>query len=348
MSTKKTYIAIAGVMALNVLVVGLAWQYGSSRIKQSEAGSAEGLILTYGEQASEYSGTDMRGRPVKIEKGVAQVTLLVFFNPTIVHETLIYLNALNERYGDRGLKTVGVSSGSVEQTQQFISQHRLGYPIIHDPRGDVHRVFKFHPHHAHGGILLLNRDLTVKFSNAQIILPDFLRQLVESHLLGQIDYSYFQPSLDAFRVGDSLPPLRAVRVGSRKIILFGELAKPDAVFVFFTAQCASCRLPDYINRLKALQERLSGQSTLYGVFSATFPHQELEYYKRTKFPQTELYICLDEIQGLENKYATRYSSDWGPVVVRTGSDGRIISVDKLLEMESISLVASRTKGSSKE
>lgn len=320
-------------MVLNVLVVGLAWQYRSSRIKQVEPGLAEGLILSYGEQAPEYSGVDMHGLPVKLEKEDGQLTLLVFFNPTIVHETLIYLNALNERYADSGLKIVGVSSGSVEQTQQFTSQHRLGYHIICDPRGDVHRVFKFHPHHDHGGTLLLNQDLTVEFSSARIVLPDFLRQLVESHLLGQIDYAYFQPSLDAFQVGDSLPPLHVVRVGDQENQIIEGIAKPNATFVFFTAQCASCRLPDYINRLEVLQEQLSGQITLHGVFSATFPLQELEYYKRTKFPHTELSICLNEIQGLEDKYATRYPSDWGPVVVRTGRDGKIIAVDMSWEMD---------------
>jgi hypothetical protein len=101
-------------------------------------------------------------------------------------------------------------------------------------------------------------------------------------------------------------------------------------------------LLEYVHQLERLQEQLSAEEHLYAVFSATFPLQELEYYKRIKFPQSELYLSLDEIRGLEDRYATRYPADWGPVVVKTGHDGKVVSVEKLVETGSIGLAVSRS------
>lgn len=83
--------------------------------------------------------------------------------------------------------------------------------------------------------------------------------------------------------------------------------------------------------MERLQERFSAREHLCAVFSSTFSLQALEYYKRTRFPHSKLYLSLDEISGLEDRYATRYSTDLGPVVVKTGQDGRIVSVEKLVK-----------------
>jgi peroxiredoxin len=152
-------------MLFSVLLVGLAWQYRSQRIEQVEANPAERPIFRYGELALEYSTVDQSGHPVKIEKGSDRLTLLVFFKPIGIHETLTYLNAVNARYKGKGLRIIGVSGGSVEQTESFVSQSALEYPIVSDFNGEMHQAFKFHSDHDHGGTLLLNEDLKVEFAS---------------------------------------------------------------------------------------------------------------------------------------------------------------------------------------
>lgn len=49
------------------------------------------------------------------------------------------LQALHDKYGPRGFEVIGASvdEGAPEAVQAFVSEHKMGYPVVLDPEGKV-------------------------------------------------------------------------------------------------------------------------------------------------------------------------------------------------------------------
>jgi peroxiredoxin len=126
-------ILVAGIVG--ALLVSGSYEAGSSGIEVAE-------------RVPEYSAMDMEGNEVALADYEGQVVLLniwaTWCGPCRIEMPSI--NALHERYKDRGFTVVAVSidagRGYREKVDEFVSEHELDFPILLDPDGRIMRTIR--------------------------------------------------------------------------------------------------------------------------------------------------------------------------------------------------------------
>ncbi len=332
MKNKRLYIfSSLALIVINLVALYLLWRNYSLR-KELAASQIEESRLAYGSKVGLFSVKDLNGKTIDLSDHGYAYKLLVFFNPLQAENSrLKYYDVLSRRYSSRGLLVIGISGGTEEQTREFLNSSRIKFPVLVDSDLSIHRNLRVGPDHEHGATIMIDRDGIVRFSDLRILREDHIRQIVERHLLGFVDYSLFKPSTDIFRINDRLPDLRVLDVETGQQVKLNHSMAKDTALIIFTAQCSSCELDQYINRLNKIGEDYMGKKAV-GIFGSNFSLRELQYYLKSKGIRPKVYMLLEKVSGLEDDYATRYDLSAFPVVVLTNESGEVISV-KLNPME---------------
>lgn len=261
--------------------------------------------------------------------------MLAFVATARIASRLKYLETLHQRYADRGLCVIGITTTAEDRAGLMREQVEVSFPLISDGHLRLHRAFHIHPAHRHGGLVVLDDQGRIDFF-AQVIPPDdALRQLAEKYALGEIDYAPAKDRLAAlFEVGMPLPGLPLTSLDGHEHLVLGERQGANLVLVIFTARCASCQLTQFIDSMGLFQTNLVHDSRyrhhrLMVIFAPNFDRDLLTSYQRTGTLPALTYV-VDESIDLYDEYATRYDdSDMRPLVVLTGSSGQIVAVDPL-------------------
>jgi cytochrome c biogenesis protein CcmG, thiol:disulfide interchange protein DsbE len=103
--------------------------------------------LQPGDTAPAYAALDLAGDTVDIADFRGHVVLLNIWATWCIpcREEMPLLNTAYQRYSGSGLRVVGVSidaSGGARDILDFMVQHDITFPILHDPAESVMRVFR--------------------------------------------------------------------------------------------------------------------------------------------------------------------------------------------------------------
>jgi peroxiredoxin len=96
-----------------------------------------------GNQAPEFSARDIDGKLVSVIAFRGRVVLLHFWATWCASckEEMPSLEKIYARYGDRGLKVVGIASDSKEDIREFFRDFPVSYSLISDPKSEVQRLY---------------------------------------------------------------------------------------------------------------------------------------------------------------------------------------------------------------
>jgi cytochrome c-type biogenesis protein len=103
--------------------------------------------LQVGDPAPAYAAPDLAGDTVALRALHGQAVLLNIWATWCApcREEMPELQALHERFADRGLRILGVSidaSGAEDPIRYFVADYGLSFTILHDPAESVSRLFR--------------------------------------------------------------------------------------------------------------------------------------------------------------------------------------------------------------
>jgi thiol-disulfide isomerase/thioredoxin len=103
------------------------------------------LAVTH-DDGSTFQLQDLDGNPVRLDDLRGKLVWLNFWAswcPPCQGETPV-LRDLDEAYGDKGLKIVGVAvqETTIDNVREYADRYQLGYPIAFDTSADIFRLYK--------------------------------------------------------------------------------------------------------------------------------------------------------------------------------------------------------------
>jgi peroxiredoxin len=108
-------------------------------------------------QETDFTLTDLEGKAWTLKSLHGKVVLVNFWATWCppCRKELPDLQALYDRFKDRGLVVLGISDEDVTKVQPFVTEHKMTYPILLDPGRKVNQLFDIQgiPHS-----LFYNRD----------------------------------------------------------------------------------------------------------------------------------------------------------------------------------------------
>jgi hypothetical protein len=315
--------AIIGTICLNLLILGMSYRHffhKSADFKRENLPPYDLQLQALPEGLFAQLKPDWR------------LLLLSVINVNRPDLKLHYMDVLYRKYRDHGLEIISVHEGTPQQVQNIKQQFRLSFPVLNDANKYVQRAVGIDASHSHGGIVVIDSNLRVKFSSYQIPKEDDLRILVEKHLLNHVDYAYHNPQpYDFFRPGNRIPTLQVQSLNSNSVDALESKDLAGKRLAVFLADCAPCKLANYIKQLADL-EKSSAQlgHKLVALFTPNFSAEDLASYVQQYGVSTTIYFLQGEAPQLYSEYATRYRiGDIGPILISFDEAGIVKTVGPL-------------------
>lgn len=98
-----------------------------------------------GDVAPDFSATATDGRQIRLRDFFGRTGLVIFFYPKdgtriCTAEACAFRDSY-ALFTEAGFEVIGISGDSAESHSQFVSEHRLPFPLIADQDGSLRRLF---------------------------------------------------------------------------------------------------------------------------------------------------------------------------------------------------------------
>lgn len=232
-----------------------------------------------------------------------------------------YLRVLAERYQTQGLGLVVVKpANSAEVDASGI--------VKDDAKETIHHAFQTGGSHRHATVALITSSGKVKFHSLALPQDDVMRQVVERHVAGRIDYDGVEDALvDLFTEAAPAPTMTLTNVMDGDTFRFDSESAKNKTVVLISAPCAPCQL-SIVSRTIASVAQASERDGDVIVIAA--PHFDAALIKSAfaQVPSAQIFTA-HSIPGYD-RYATRgKQTDLRPTVVRVDANGKLTSKEKL-------------------
>jgi thioredoxin-dependent peroxiredoxin len=102
--------------------------------------------LEVGMKAPDFTLVDQNGAPVKLSECTAAHVVVLFFYPKdssagCTVEACAFRDSY-EDFQDAGAEVIGISGGTTETKQEFVSKNRLPFTLVTDPDGAVAKAYE--------------------------------------------------------------------------------------------------------------------------------------------------------------------------------------------------------------
>ena len=326
-------------LALAVVLVNvsyLAWRLSPS---------PRPAVPAYGDPMPPWNGTaagDVGAVGREFFRGHFGVLLYAHLPPDA--RLVRYLQVLLDRYRDYGVGLRIVLVLAPEHMGQAVAEElarEVDFLVIRDSKGDLGRALGLQPHTAHG--FLVDPGERLAFSSRGLPSRDELRQHVEKHLLGEIQYAASPVSL--LGPGALLPEYEVVEVGEgsgREVFSYAP-ASGTVVVVFAAALCSACGPDETYDQLALLYRnkcRSSAECPVELLVTAGFPTAKLLSSLQARgVERLPIYRAKGTLAGLEDEYFTKRRSDAAEALVLTmGGGGKVLAVSSLERAAEVSHV----------
>jgi thioredoxin-dependent peroxiredoxin len=103
-----------------------------------------GDLLPVGTAAPEVVGTDVAGKPVKLSEQKGKFAVVYFYpkdeTPGCTKEACAFRDS-HDKFVQAGVTVFAVSRDDEASHKEFREHHKLPFPMVADPSGDVQRAF---------------------------------------------------------------------------------------------------------------------------------------------------------------------------------------------------------------
>ncbi len=103
-------------------------------------------VLEVGSKAPDFTLEDQNGQPVHLADRIGRNVIVLFFYPKdnsagCTAEACAFRDSYQD-FQDAGADVIGISGGTTETKQQFVSKNRLPYTLVTDPDGAIAQAYR--------------------------------------------------------------------------------------------------------------------------------------------------------------------------------------------------------------
>lgn len=296
---------------------------------------------SYGKSMSQWHAISVTGQSFASEQVLdGHFGVLLYAHRAPSDPLVRYLQVLQDRYHDFevGLRAVLVlGTKHMDRAEAEDIARGVKYPVIYDSGGQLRRDFGLSPHMDHG--FLVGNDGRVVLSAGELLGRHELRQHVEKHLLGAIQYAASPVSLLGPEA--KLPAYEVLEVsetGDRGRQRYTP-SPGTTVVVLPAALCAACSPMGLYERLADLYGEecrgVADDCRVELLVTAGYPMDELRSHLHDRGAERlRVFQAVGTLAGLEDDYFTRRrQSKPDALVLLVGLDRRVVEVSTLTQRE---------------
>lgn len=325
LSPKKRHMPTAILIGLFLIVnvTALAWNIYFIR------GPKNLNVLRYGQQLPKLVGKSLTGDK-KIEVTPDRLNLVIYLTSAQLKSRSVelakYAEILWQRYGKQGLKVTAIVNGDIPDLSSLIGHSMISYDIIHDDGGKLgeklglggrqNGVFFF----GSGGRCLLGTDVPMRAED--------LRQFVAVELLHINPFNKAVRNQRIIEEGQPLGSWALSDARSWEQTSIGEAsARAPGLFIFFTAECSVCSLPDYLKVYAEFERRRKTRGgkamAVTLVFDFNFSRTDvLDQLQQLKI-DAPAYIANEELTAVSDLGRMKSFDNSQVVAVETDGSGAV-------------------------
>ncbi|MCP5047060.1 MAG: hypothetical protein GY940_07795 [bacterium] len=276
----------------------------------------------YGDKIEKLDFKDTDNNKVKLEEGYWY--LMVLANGLERNFGFIkYIDhLLEDKFTESGLKVFVFSGEANVRAREFAAKNSISIPIFptQTNHSNLRRLFKSaHKHRAVG---------LIEPSGKLVFVSDFIRendvrQILEKHLKGRIDYS--RKGKNKLKVGDLFTSIEVIDLKSGEDGIIDKESSPR-LWLIFTSNCVACALKSILESYSGLQGNLLTKLKVTKglIFSHFFNMDDLKHRLGELNITDDSYLSKAELAGIENNYYKSPNSDDNVVAVITDPGNRIV------------------------
>jgi hypothetical protein len=321
------------VIVLNLFLLGLlSWQRYDRQVAPPSYGQSMPQWLAEAQRTARERGAEAE----IAEAGSGPHWQLVLYAHRAPPEPLTrYLSVLMQRFRDRGegLQVALVLGAEHRAETDPTSIQHDGYSLLLDSEGRVRRQLDIPSHTA--WTFLVAPDGHLAFSAAGLISRDELRQHLEKHLLGRIEYARTRRTLG--QPNSRLQPYRVVDARAER----GDgtdasyLPPPNTTVIVLPASlCGTCNPTEIYDRIASFHKARCADAEracrLQILATAGYPIEDLLWQLEVRsLAELSVFRATEKLEGLEDEYFTKRSGGEDAWVVTLGTEREVLEIHSL-------------------
>jgi hypothetical protein len=310
-------------VALLFLTAALAYRFIQS------TGSSTVDTYRLGDRAAPLISRSMENEGLKIEKG--KWYLIVLSTGLERNFSFVkYIDHLSETtFSDPCLRFFVFDASPGTVIARFREENGVSIPILpaHENREVLERLFK--PPWEQRAVRLIDSSGKISFA-ADFIRENDVRQILEKHLRGNIDYQSIDNGSARLKTGDFFLSFNAIDIKSGAETVVDKELSPRLWFIF-TARCVSCALKSSLSSYSSMEAGaglLSKLNIPVGlIFSPYFNPDDINRRLAELKIQAPAYLSRDELEGIENSYYRTPAPGKNVIVTITGGENKILYLE---------------------
>ena len=314
--------------------------YNNNRIR-SYRPSFSDKILEYGKPLPNIRGKGLSSNSwVEVKPGVTNLLICLSDNLSRGRATELakYAEMLHRQYKDEGLVITLILSGEVPEVRDLYYRSQLTYQAIQDLDGTFGKKLGLLP--GGNGFFLFEKGGSCQFSTDFPISFEDLRQLIAVDFLNIDPFNSKNTQEQPISEGQQLKDYSITEVNtSRQTTLEAITNKNPTLFIFFTAECSICSLPEYLKKLKK-RLTLSDNSLLKDqsdeklalIFDFNFSRSDVLDALREQGVSAPSYIAKDQLIAIKGANRLKIGEENQAVSVLVNSGRFITSIFTLDEL----------------
>jgi hypothetical protein len=271
-------------------------------------------------------------KPVELSPN--RYNLILYFSsataPGLSIELIKYGEILSQRYAKEGLKVTTVVPGDVPELKTLIERSLINYDLIVDGSREIGDKLGL-ASGEHGVFMFDNRGLCT-FSTRRPMSADDLRQLVAMNFLRVDPFQHSAVPEQAIRQGKELGSWSILDVRSWEQTSLAKVRSgAPRLFVFFTAECSVCSLPEYLEEFGKFErgQQREGSIEKVLVFDFNFSGNDVREQLAKHNINSPAYIANEQLPAVKEMVQGEALKRETVVAVETDVKGSVLNISSL-------------------
>jgi len=319
-------VAIVAVF-LAVNIVAMRWWSGFLRRPGNVA------LLRYGAHIPKLKGQSLL-EDKSVELSPSLHNLIIYFSsataPGLSIELIKYGEILTQHFGKNGLKVTTIVPGDVPELRGLIQHSLINYDLVIDPDHQIGDQLGLASRE--NGVFLFDNQGLCRFATRRPIGANDLRQLIAVEFLRIDPFKTLAPPEQTIRQGAQLGSWSLLDVRSWEQTSLSKIRGSEpTLFVFFTAECSVCSLPDYLEKFTKFEQREKSASAIRNVlvFDFNFSANDVIEQLKTHNISTPAYIVSEQLPTVEEMVQDETLKQETVVALETDKKGNVVNISSL-------------------
>lgn len=345
-----TLVVVGAFLAINV--VALRWTSNLFSSKRPVA------LLRYGAQLPRLKGKTLTDGQAIEFAARNPVNLILYFSiaqpPGFSTELVKYAETLSQRHQRDGLGITVVVQQEIGDLKTLVDHKLVTYDVIVDAGEEIGNQLGLRS--GEDGVFVFDNKGACLFSTRRPVSAGDLDQLVSLEVLKQDPFAIAPESAAILEQGKSLGSLSLLDTQSLAPASVDKIRSKAGVptyFVFFTADCSICSLPQYMEQFRTFRiNQLEKDDDAVLVFDFNFSRTDVLQELKKNDIRTPSYLAKEPLPAVEFTDHQYRILERTVAVVKTDEQRKVLQIyplsSQLAERRTVKAPAGETTGAAYE